>query len=72
MGYFAYDSTDMILHAWHKSSTRVWLMHHIAVFAMFGIAARSQLYVSCAAVGLLCEISSMCLHARALVLAKGL
>ena len=71
IGYFAYDFVDMFLYTWHKRSTKEMLMHHIVVLTCFGIAAHTQLYVPYAAISLVVEVNSMCLHARALLLIAG-
>ena len=71
MGYFAYDFADMFLYTWHKRSTKEMLMHHIVVFTCFGIAAHTQFYVPYAAISLVVEVNSMCLHARALLIIAG-
>ena len=72
MGYFAYDFIDMSLHTWYKRSTKEMLLHHIAVFTCFGIAAHTKFYVTYAGIALIVEINSICLHARAMLILTGI
>ena len=72
MGYFAYDFIDMSLHTWYKRSTKEMLLHHIAVFTCFGIAAHTKFLVTYACIALIVEINSICLHARAMLILTGI
>jgi len=65
IGYFIYDSMDMLVYH-RKRSTYELLVHHLLVMLCFIIAVTIKQYVAYVALSLLVEINSIFLHTRQL------
>jgi len=65
IGYFIYDSLDMLLYH-RKRSTYELMIHHSLVIICFSIAVRTGQYVAYGGVSLIVEINSVFLHMRQL------
>lgn len=66
VGYFLYDSFDMLRYQRTRQSLEL-LLHHIVIILCFGIAIFTKVYVGYAVLALIVELNSIFLHLRQLL-----
>ncbi|CAG0882844.1 unnamed protein product [Cyprideis torosa] len=70
IGYFLVDSYDMFVYYKNRTSWEL-LLHHTFIVLCFGLAVVSRKYVGYAIIALVCEVNSIFLHIRQLLLLQG-
>lgn len=70
LGYFVYDSIDMLRFHRTKKSYEL-LIHHAVILICFGIAIVMHTYIGYAIVALIVELNSIFLHIRQLMQLSG-
>ncbi|CAL4071729.1 unnamed protein product [Meganyctiphanes norvegica] len=70
VGYFIFDSVDMMLNHRKRSSYEL-MIHHTCVILCFGLAVVTKVYLGYAVVALLVEVNSVFLHLRQLLIIVG-
>ncbi|XP_060565612.1 TLC domain-containing protein 2-like [Ruditapes philippinarum] len=70
VGYFLYDSIDMLIYQRTRQSLEL-LLHHVVIISCFGLAILTKLYVGYAVLALVVELNSIFLHTRQLLQCLG-
>lgn len=65
VGYFVYDTLDMIVYQRSRQTLEL-LLHHVVIILCFGIAIFTYLYVGYAVLALIVELNTIFLHMRQL------
>ncbi|XP_048746766.1 TLC domain-containing protein 2-like [Ostrea edulis] len=63
VGYFIYDSIDMLVYQRSRQSYEL-LGHHVVIIICFGVSIVSRMYIGYAVVALVIELNSIFLHLR--------
>lgn len=66
VGYFVYDTLDMIVYQRSRQTLEL-LLHHIIIIICFGIAIFTYFYVGYAILALIVELNTIFLHMRQLL-----
>ncbi|KAL4223232.1 TLC domain-containing protein 2 [Mactra antiquata] len=71
VGYFVYDTIDMMIYQRTRQSFEL-LLHHIVIILCFGLAVCTKLYIGYAVLALIVELNSIFLHLRQLLQCCGI
>jgi len=66
VGYFIYDTIDMLIYQRNRQSYEL-MGHHVVIIVCFGVSIVSRMYVGYAVVALVIELNSIFLHLRQLL-----
>jgi hypothetical protein len=70
-GYFIYDTLDLLFNDKKKGLKNELFIHHGFIIACFGLTVATSKYIPFAQFALLCEVNSIFLHARQLMIIRG-